>query len=1109
MRKHVLAKELGREIWRTKTRFLSILAIIAVGTGFFAGIKASCPDMKDTAQNYFAETRLMDLHLISTMGITEEDIAAVAQTDGIQGKMPAYSVDTFVEAEDGSSLIVKALSLKTDAQEDDENYLNRPLLKEGRMPEKSGECLVEKSDLAATNFALGSQITLFADEGEDILDTLDTDTFTVVGIVESSQYISFTRGNTTIGDGAIDAFIMVPESDFSLEVYTDLYLTLDATADLSPFEDEYDLQIAEKTEELEQIAEDRAQQRYDEIKDEAQAEIDKAKAELADGEKEAEEELSAAWEKLEDAKQQLDDGKKEYEDGLKQYEDGLAAFEAEKPGALAQIAEYEEQAQQLRQQLDDGRAALEDAKAVVAGIRELKTGYESISIADPADFPEEVSQLIAAAKQLQESQAGADAGEDGSEEGTQAGGLPEMTLDSLLTLYIQASDPMQKAMLGAGIDTATAAIEEELADRETALTEGEAGLTQLTEGIASGKEQLAQTEQTLADSKRQLDEAKKELDQGQAEYDEGLAEYNKGKAESEAELKDARKKIKDAENELADLAAPTWYVWDRNNNSGYSGYQEDAEKVDAIAQVFPVFFVLVAALVCLTTMTRLVEEERTQIGTLKALGYRKSAIVMKYLMYAGSASLVGSAIGLTVGFQLFPRVIIGAYKIMYNMPDPITPFRWGYAAACTVVAILCTSLSAFAACYKALADCPAQLMRPRAPKNGKRVLLERIPLIWNRLSFLHKVTVRNIFRYKRRVLMTVIGVAGCTALMLAGFGMQYSITSIADKQYGKIFVYDAIAVAEDAIPDREALESLIREGGETESQMFLLNRSIDIESDGVVKNASLYVPQDPDEMGDYITLQERLGGARLTLEDSGVILTEKLAKLLGVKAGDTVTLNNPDGRPVEVTVTGVTENYAMHFIYMTPALYEESFREEPGYNTVLLNLAEGGDKSSLSERLLEDGTILGVSYSDEGMKRFVDTMGSLNSIVWVLILAAGALAFIVMYNLVNINVNERVRELATIKVLGFYDKEVAAYIYRENNIAAGLGMLVGLVLGIFLERFVIVTAEVEAVMFSPEISLPCFLYAALLTILFTLIVTITLYFQLKKINMVESLKSVE
>ena len=552
-----------------------------------------------------------------------------------------------------------------------------------------------------------------------------------------------------------------------------------------------------------------------------------------------------------------------------------------------------------------------------------------------------------------------------------------------------------------------------------------------------------------------------------------------------------------------------WYVWDRNNNPGYSGYEEDAQKVDAIAKVFPVFFVLVAALVCLTTMTRMVEEERTQIGTMKALGYGKGAIVSKYLLYAISASIVGSAIGLTIGFQLFPRVIIRAYSILYFMPDPMTPFRWDYAAACTAVAVLCTGLSAFAACNKALNSTPAKLMRPRAPKSGKRVLLERVSFIWSKLSFIHKVTLRNIFRYKRRVSMTVIGIAGCTALMLTGFGLKYSISSIADKQYGNIFVYDAIAVMEDDADDPDALQAFLDDTAGVTQSIKIVHRSLDATNGSAIKTINLYVPQDPEQIGDYIHLRERIGHEPLSLTDEGVIINEKLAKLLSLSAGDEITLNNPDGRPITVPITGVCENYALNYVYMSPTLYESSFRTEPAYNTFLFNVSEDCVRSAAAEQLLDHGGILGVSYSSEGMGRFIDMMSSLNSIVWVLIISAGALAFIVMYNLVNINVNERIRELATIKVLGFYDKEVSAYIYRENNIAAAIGILIGLVLGVFLERFVILTAEVDAVMFAPDISVPCFLFAAALTVLFTLIVNITLHFQLKKINMVESLKSVE
>ena len=1131
--KKVLRKELLREIWKTKNRFLSILAIIAVGTGFFAGVKVCCPDMKLTATHYFADTRLMDLHLKSTLGFTDEDVDAIKNTDGIRGMMPAYSVDSFVQATDNTNIIVKALSIPTGAAEEDENYLNRPVLKEGRLPENSGECVVEHSSLANVDFSIGSKITLYL-KTSDIGDSLKTDTFTIVGVIESPQYISFSRGNSLIGDGSIDAFMMIPEQDFNIEVYTDLYLTLDSTKGVSPFEEEYDRLVEEKAATLEEIAEHRAQLRYEEIHEDAQAEIDQAKQELADGEKTRNEELSKVEKQLASAKKELDDGYREYQDGQTAYQEQIADAQTQLENGKQELAdgqaEYESGLKQYQQglliwesELSSGKEQLNGAKATVAGINSILENYETVSIADPADFPDKVQQTIAAAQLL----AAAD-GSDGSAFANLLTGYIQAPAEQKPTLKaaalqavgtINANLSAQESVLNAGFTKLNALKEGKTAEgmtyteEEQKLVDSNTLLTETAQKLTAAKQELAEKEALLAVEKekglQELADAKQKLTDGQAEYDKGFAEYESQKTESGEKLEEARKKIKEAENKLAELAEPVWYVWDRDNNPGYSGYEEDAEKVDAIAKVFPVFFVLVAALVCLTTMTRMVEEQRTQIGTMKALGYGKRTIVSKYLLYAITASVIGSAIGLTVGFQLFPRVIIRAYSIMYYLPDPMTPFRWDYAVACTAVAVLCTGVSAFAACNKALSSGPAKLMRPRAPKSGKRVLLERITFIWSKLSFIHKVTLRNIFRYKRRVAMTIIGIAGCTALMLTGFGLKYSISSIADKQYGNIFVYDAIAVMEDDVTDTAPLQDFLNGIDGVKQSIKIVHRSLDATNGSVIKNINLYVPQEPEQIGDYINLRERIGHQKLSLNDDGVIINEKLAKLLSLSTGDDITLNNPDGRPITVPITGVCENYALNYVYMSPALYESSFRTEPAYNTFLFNVSEDCDRSAAAEQLLDHGGFLGVSYSSEGMGRFTDMMGSLNSIVWVLIISAGALAFIVMYNLVNINVNERIRELATIKVLGFYDKEVSAYIYRENNIAAAFGIMIGLILGVFLERFVIVTAEVDAVMFAPDISAPCFLFAAALTILFTLIVNITLHFQLKKINMVESLKSVE
>ncbi|MBC8569722.1 FtsX-like permease family protein [Zongyangia hominis] len=1180
MKRSALFKEMMREIWRSRNRFLSILGIIAIGTGFFSGVKASCPDMQLTAQDYFEENRLMDLHLVSTFGFNDDDIAAIAQMQGIRGMMPGYSTDVFVSTGENSDVIVHAMSLSRGQMGgDDENNIDRPLLIEGRLPEKSGECVVEQNIHTPKQFRLGNTIRLEAEKGKELSDTLKTDTYTIVGIVQTPRYINFQRGNTTIGDGVIDAFMMIPEEDFMTEVYTDVFLTLESTQGLSPFDDRYDRAVEKATEEYESLAKRRSQERYDEIYSEAKKKIADAKADLAEGECKQQEELADARKKIADGEQELLDGKqalrdarakfndkiadaerqiadgekelldgeKEYEEGLakykeglKEYEEGRKEYEKQKEAALAQLKEYEDQASALRAQLEAGQAQIDGARTLVGGVSGISASFAQTSISDPSQFPPEVSGVIQNAGQLDAM----------LPEGT----LPEgVTVSGMLTQYI-ILDPesAQKQQLKMQLDGLTSQMSEALDDQESQLAPGWEGLSQLEQGIEDGYRELADAKEKLDEAKAQLDDAKAELDAARKKLDDGWAEleeskrtlqeekekgereladaqadikqgekdlaqaridYNQGKADSDQELADAREKIQDAEYDLEDLSLPKWYVWDRNNNPGYSGYQEDTQKVDAIAAVFPVFFILVAALVCLTTMTRMVEEQRTQIGVMKALGYGRGAIMMKYVSYAILASVLGSALGLAVGMQLFPQIIINAYNILYNMPKPLTPFRWDYAFWCTLVAAACTGLSAFAACYKELMENPAALMRPKAPKAGKRVLLERWTFVWSKLSFTYKVTLRNIFRYKKRVLMTIVGVAGCTALILTGFGLQYAISSIGDRQFGDIFVYDGVAAVEagDAEGGLDELRGYFDNTPELTGTLFTLQKSIDAQNGKKVKSVNLYVPESTGNISDYIVLRERIGQKPLTLTDEGVIINEKLGKLLGLGTGDTLTLNHPDGRPMEVKITGVTENYAMNYVYMTPALYEKEFREEPVYNAVYFNTSAQGDsaQSELSSHLMEQEGVQGVSYTSGSTIRFMDMLDSLGIIVWVLIFSAGTLAFIVLYNLTNININERIRELATIKVLGFYDKEVSAYIYRENTISALLGMVTGLGAGVLLERFVIKTAEVDMVMFAPDIGLWCFVYAALLTMLFALIVNLVVHFKLKKINMVESLKSVE
>ena len=1152
-----------RCIWQTRTRFLSLMTIVALGCCFFAGLKASSPDMKLTADNYFRDSNLMDLHLMSTFGFNDNDIEAVAEAEGIRGMAVGYSADFLLEQGDTMDTIMKVYSLPEDRDTSDPDYINQPLLIEGRLPESSGECVIDEFFTRESGIEIGDTLTLVSGSSdEEVSDTLRTAEYTVVGKVQYPLYIGFKRGHSTIGDGEVDAFMLVPESDFVLEVYTDVYLTFVETEGLSAYSDEYEDVIAAKTDELEEIAGVRGQARYDEICDEAQAEIDDAKQELADGEAERDKELADAEQKIADAEEELKNGRAEYEEGLEtfnneireaeetladgeqqladaenayaeglaEYEKGRQEYEAALPDAEKQLDEYRAQLEELNAQAGPAIAQVDAAKAEMDGITLLMEQYAGTSAESVNSLSAEEQSVITGADSLLAL----------LPEGT----LPQNTsLSAMLSQYVTA-DSAQKKILASRISAITDPLSEALAAQDAALAEARIAIEQLTAGIAEGEKKLADgkteldaAEQQLAetralldekdeelsegwrelarqkrDSAAELEEARIELEDGEQELAEAKEEYESSKESSAREIEDARAEIAKAEQELADLKEPTWYVWDRNNNSEYSNYEEDSLKVDAVSAVFPVFFILVAALVCLTTMTRMVEEQRTQIGTLKALGYQRGAIMGKYLAYAALASIIGSVIGLAVGFKLFPMIIINAYRIMYELPNPVAPVHWGLAAGCVAVSVLCMVLTTFAASSKQTAEAPSQLMRPKAPKAGKRVLLERVGFIWKRLNFSQKVTVRNIFRYKRRFLMTLVGISGCTALMLTGFGLKYAITSIGEKQYERVFIYDTMVSLDDTLSADELsdIADAIAEVEEVEETLPISSRSIDVQTSADIQTIDLYVPQDPELLPEFIDLHERVSGEPLPLTDDAVIINEKLAKLLDVGVGDTITLVNPNGRLVPVTVNGIAENYALNYVYMTPALYQAEFREDPVYSTVLTNNTADVQESVLSQTFLglSDG-VLGVTHTSSIADTFTNMLGSLNNIVWVIIISAGLLAIVVLYNLANINVNERMRELATIKVLGFFDREVTSYITRENTISSIIGLLIGLVLGIALEKFVVKTAEVDMVMFAPDISWDCFVFAGLLTFLFTMLVNVILHFQLKKIDMVESLKSVE
>ena len=1078
--KSALFKDIIREIKRTKSRFFSIFAIIALGAGFFSGLKAACPDMLATQEAYFRDNNLMDIHLLSTYGFDEGDMDAIRAVDGIRGIYPTYSKDVFVKNDRNANLIAKMIAIPdvTTAAYADKT-IDEPVVLKGRMPQSANECVVEKHSQMRTTFNIGDTVSVYTTDSENPLsDSLVRDNWTVVGIVMNPQYISYERGNTTIGDGSIDTYIMIPESNFCYEVYTDVYLTMEDAAAYGAFDDGYWNVMDGNVEEFEAVADVRKDERFAEIKNEAERQLADAKKKLADGEKEANEELSKAKQELDDAYKELTDGEKKLADGKKQYNDGREEYNNSKKEFDEGIADAELKIEEAQAELDDGYAQYNN------GVSQLMEGLESSA-----------EQLRAKTAEIK---AAISAGM----------GTPEMEM-------MLAELERQLGEIEYLINNPEAAIAstEELRTAKDQLEEAGDRLNsaKLWLGVEkeNGQKQLDEAAAELSKAYKTLRDSEKQLADGWDEYNDGLAKYEEAKAESDQKLADARQQILDAEKKVAKLKKPTWYVFTRKDNPGFSTYESDAYRIENVCKIFPVFFFLVAILVCLTTMTRMVEEERTQIGTLKALGYSKAAIASKFIVYSALASLSGSVVGIAAGSFIFPTVIYSAYEMLYKTPalklQPM-PEVWVLVTLC---ALVCTTAAALMACMAELRSNPAALMRPKAPKAGKRVLLEKIPFIWKRLSFTRKVTVRNLFRYKKRIFMTILGIAGCTALTMAGFGIYSSISVILDKQYSEIFNYDLIVVLDSDAGEYtlETVDKALEEDENTTENVELYMKSLSYKGIG---DTSLVVAKDTTKLADVVKFNDRVTGNPLELTDDGVIITERFAELSGLSAGDEFTFTC-GGEEITAKVSSVTENYTLHFVYMTENLYEKLCGAKPSYNTYFTIMKDTGDEAQkeMGERLMSLDGVQALSFVKDNRESFGNTVKNLNYVVILIIVSAAMLAFVVLYNLTNINITERIREIATIKVLGFYDNEVSAYVFRENILLTLIGDAIGLGAGVWLHRFVIQVAQTDSVMFGRTLPLWCFAAAFVLTLIFALLVDFIMHFRLKKVSMVESLKSVE
>lgn len=917
----ILHQDVFREIKGSFGRFISLLLIIMLGVAFYAGIRSCGPDMLESADTFYDRSDLMDIRVISTMGLTDDDLQALEEVSGVKKAVGLHSYDFYSETSDSKQ------ALKVVSQNDE---INRIEIKQGRGIQKADECILSDYDFEVFNYEFGDVIHLNSGDTGDIDDLLEIRDFKIVGTFSTAEYLAFDLGNTSIGSGKLDGLIVVSDSVFKSDYYTQIDILAEGAKDMMCYSDEYDDHIESITDNIETIKTEREEARYTEYKNEVQEKLDEARAELTDS-------------------------RKEYEDGLKKYEDGLKTYE--------------------------------DAMAMSEGLADIL-------------------------------------------------GLTDAEYDKLMADY--------------------------------------------------------------EDQKKELDDAKVELD------------------DAAVQIKDAEKEIADAQKELDETDSAEWYILDRHYLTEYSSYRSDSERIENVGKVFPVIFFIVAALVCLTTMTRMVDEERTQIGTLKALGYGKADIMYKYIMYGLIATVLGSVIGALVGSKVLPMVLLNVYKLLYpNLEVLLYPYNLTHCLTAGFAMFVCVMAATIFASIRSLMASPADLMRPVAPKPGRKLLLEKITRLWKKIPFTWKNAFRNFVRYKKRLFMTLFGIIGSTALLLVGFGLKDAVHAILYTQFGDINRYNEI-ITIDTKADKEDMEALfdhVANDERFEKYINSMQMAIDAETESSkeILDAYLMVPEDLSKIDGVYDWRDRLTGEKQLPDEDSVIISEKLSRLFDLSVGDSFFISEGQDNKKEVTVGGIFENYLYHYVIMTPELYKTLYGEKPDYNEIVIVNKEGVVISAEDfgrEYMTEDAALASV-HIDDLIDKFADMIKSMDSITLVLIVCAGALTFVVLYNLNNINISERRRELATLKVLGFYDLELSQYIYRENIIITIIGVAAGLIAGYFLNLYVVVTCEVDVVMFGRKIFTPSFLLSIAIAVGFTAIVNVLIHHKMKKIDMATSLKSVE
>ncbi len=1112
--KSMMRKTTIREIHMSFGRFFAILAIVALGVGFFAGLKVTKRAMVHTVDEYLREENFYDYRLLSTMGFSKEDVQSLKDMPDVKAAEGAVFKDILYLNEQGSEGVIKVHSLTEE--------VNGLVLLAGRMPQNENECVVDSN--LYDESAIGTRLVFSENNAQEDLDFFTCKEFEIVGIVDSSYYMNFERGNTSLGSGRINGFMYILPEGFDCDYYMEIFVVFEQKEAI--YSDEYQAFLDEKKAVWEDNAKVLADHRFDEV-------VEEARQEVADAEKELDEKSLEAEEELADAEQELSDGGQELADGEQAIAD-----------AKKEIAEKEKELEDGREELVRSKEELSSQETTLLEKEQELKASEAALINQEQNLNTKEDTVRASLNQLDSKKAELEAQLSPLQAQYQELQVQE---SEILNNPIYAVNPelFQDALIQIRQGMATLEgylnpIQAGLAEidkNRTLLTDGleqiQAGRTQITAywaQIAEGKEQIAdgkkqiedgklkleEAETTITDGEKQIAAAKKELSEKEAELadakeelSDGWKEYNEAREEFETEIADAKQEIADAKKELEELAGPEVYVLGRNTNVGYACFENDANIVEGIANVFPVFFFLVAALVCITTMNRMVEEQRTQIGVLKALGYSEMTIMSKYMIYSGSAAIIGCVSGFLVGTRLFPYVIWTVYHIMYSLGELSFVFDWKLAVISLIVSLLCSLGTTWFSCRYELKETAADLMRPKAPKAGKRVFLERLPFIWKKLKFLHKVSVRNIFRYKKRFFMMIIGISGCTALLVTGLGIKDSIANVAVQQFDEIQVYDASVTFSEPQDIAARTDFVTKSESVAEDYLYVMEKAVDLEADNRIKGINLVVLQDEIKAVNFINLHTSHKESIAFPQAGECVISDKIASNYKIKVGDTIKLRDENMKEVNVTVSGIFENFVYNYVYLSADTYRDGFGQEPEYKTAYISFQENQDVYQASAVLMNAEEVSGLSVNADLEERFANMLSSLDYIVLLVIVCAALLAFIVLYNLTNINITERVREIATIKVLGFYKKETAAYVFRENMVLTAIGSIVGLGLGYLLHSYVMNEINIDMIAFDIHISPLSYGLSLVMTFLFTWFINQVMTIKLEKINMAESLKSVD